>query len=176
MQLSEDGTVFYVVVPDGAIAPTVAEVMNGTASGGYAPLACGETYVVANTPKAQTVANIDCWDEVRPPPKRSASPFPWAAHLKRCACRSTHMLELWHATGAMCASRWWTASGKMGTEFISCPQVTRRVRAVSQLAQSHFYGLSDVPTPPPGPRCSSCPQISEATGYDLMAYPDGNTT
>jgi hypothetical protein len=80
MQLSEDGTVFYVVVPDGATAPTVAEVMNGTASGGHAPLACGETYVVANTPKAQTLANVECLDEVRPPPQTHGSSFRWAAH------------------------------------------------------------------------------------------------
>jgi hypothetical protein len=63
--------VFYVVVPDGAVAPTVAEVMNQTASGGAAPLACGQTYVVANTPKSQTVATVSCYDDIvcaQPPP------------------------------------------------------------------------------------------------------------
>jgi uncharacterized protein with beta-barrel porin domain len=39
--LNEDGTVYYVVVPRGATAPTASEVKSGTASGGAAAIASG---------------------------------------------------------------------------------------------------------------------------------------
>ncbi|WP_460431396.1 DUF4347 domain-containing protein, partial [Aquaspirillum soli] len=45
--LDESGTVYYVVVPNNATAPTVAEVKAGTASGGGAALASGNS--AANT-------------------------------------------------------------------------------------------------------------------------------
>ena len=45
VQLNEPGTYFYVVVPDGSPAPTIAEVTLGTGSGGSGQLDAGSTNV-----------------------------------------------------------------------------------------------------------------------------------
>jgi hypothetical protein len=50
----DNGTVYVVVVPNGAAAPTAAEVKAGTASGGGAAEASGNTVVVATTPATLT--------------------------------------------------------------------------------------------------------------------------
>ena len=48
--LDESGTVYYVVVADGAAAPTAAQVAAGTASGGGAALASGSAATAGTTP------------------------------------------------------------------------------------------------------------------------------
>jgi len=51
---NDNGTVYVVVVPNGDPAPSVAEVMAGTASGGAAAEASGTRVVVATTPATLT--------------------------------------------------------------------------------------------------------------------------
>ncbi len=57
-KINEAGTAFYVVVADGASAPTAAEVKAGTASGGGAPMASGSIALAANTEGSNPVSGL----------------------------------------------------------------------------------------------------------------------
>ena len=57
-KINEAGTAFYVVVADGASAPTAAEVKAGTASGGGAPMASGSIALTANTEGSNPVSGL----------------------------------------------------------------------------------------------------------------------
>ncbi|WP_029100335.1 immunoglobulin-like domain-containing protein [Brevibacillus thermoruber] len=56
--LDENGTVYYVVVPAGDAAPTAAEVVAGTASGGATAVASGQLSVTAGTQATATESGI----------------------------------------------------------------------------------------------------------------------
>jgi hypothetical protein len=57
-KINEAGTVYYVVVADGAAAPTTAEVKAGTASGGVAALKSGSIALTANTEGTSAVTGL----------------------------------------------------------------------------------------------------------------------
>ena len=58
VKTSEAGRAYYVVLADGASAPTAAEVKAGTASGGGAVLASGSIALVANTEGSDAVSGL----------------------------------------------------------------------------------------------------------------------
>ena len=58
VQQSEHGVVYYVIVPQEATAPTVAEVISGTGSGGAGQVACGALTVRSHVPVVATVTGV----------------------------------------------------------------------------------------------------------------------
>ncbi|NNM29550.1 MAG: hypothetical protein HKO57_08510, partial [Akkermansiaceae bacterium] len=57
-RIDEDGTAYFVVVPDGATAPSAAEVKAGTASGGGAAVDSGSIALTANTENTGAITGL----------------------------------------------------------------------------------------------------------------------
>jgi hypothetical protein len=58
VEIDEDGTAYYVVVDDGAAAPTSVEVKAGTGSGGATAVASGSIALTANTVESGPISGL----------------------------------------------------------------------------------------------------------------------